>query len=116
MPLRQTHNARRYNERITLTYANAIVDEYGHASLAEPVVVLEVYAYVRQMSASKQLATFQQENAVGLDIEFRNPHTQFNGLRYRGHDVHFAQPEDVDGRGRVLRIAGWYQSDNPTML
>ena len=116
MPLRKTYNARRYNERITLTYANAIVDEYGHASLSEPVAVLEVYAYVRQMSAQKQLATFQQENAVGLDIELRNPNIQFNGLRYRGHDVYFAQPEDVDGRGRVLRIAGWYQSDNPTML
>lgn len=108
-------DARKYNERITLTYANAVVDEYGHASLAEPVPVLDVYARVRQMSASKQLATFQQENAVGLDIEFRTPNVQFNGLRYRGHDVYFAQPEDVDGRGRILRIAGWYQTDNPVM-
>lgn len=116
MPLRQTYNARRYNERITLTYANAVVDEYGHASLAEPVPVLEVFAYVRQMSANKVLATFQQENAVGLDIELRNPRVNFNGLRYKGHDVYFAQPEDIDGRGRVLRIAGWYQTDNPVML
>ena len=53
---------------------------------------------------------------VGLDIELRNPNIQFNGLRYRGHDVYFAQPEDVDGRGRVLRIAGWYSTDNPAML
>ena len=116
MPLRKTYNARRYNERIVLTYASAVVDEYGHASLGEAVPVLEVYAYVRQMSAQKQLATFQQENAVGLDIELRNPNIQFNGLRYRGHDVYFAQPEDVDGRGRVFRIAGWYSTDNPAML
>ena len=33
-----------------------------------------------------------------------------------GHAVHFAQPEDVDGRGRILRISGWYQTDNPTMV
>jgi hypothetical protein len=116
MPLRETYNARRYNERITLTYAEPVVDEYGHPSFAEPVEVLEVYAYVRQMSASKSMMTFQQANAVGLDIELRNPHIQFNGLRYRGHDVFFAQPEDVDGRGRILRLSGWYQTDNPHAL
>ena len=84
--------------------------------MAEAAPVLEVYAYVRQMSASKSMMTFQQANAVGLDIELRNPHIQFNGLRYRGHDVFFAQPEDVDGRGRILRLSGWYQTDNPHAL
>lgn len=111
--LRQAKGARRYNERIMLTQAEAVRDEYGHASFAEPVDVLEVYAEVRQMSASKSMMTFQQADAVGLDIELRNPHIEFNGLRYRGQDVHFAQPEDVDGRGRILKISGWYQTDNP---
>lgn len=114
--LRQAQGARRYNERITLTQAEAVVDEYGHAAFADAVDVSEVYAQVRQMSASKTMMTFQQADAVGLDIELRNPHVAFNGLRYRGHDVHFAQPEDVDGRGRILRISGWYQTDNPTMV
>lgn len=113
--LRQAQGARRYNERIILTQADAVRDDYGHASFAEPVDVMEVYAQVRQMSASKTLMTFQQADAVGLDIELRNPHVAFNGLRYRGQVVHFAQPEDVDGRGRILRIAGWYQTDNPQM-
>lgn len=116
MPLRQTYGARRYNERITLTWSDSVVDEFGHASLAEPVDVLDVYAYVRQMPATKTLATFQQMDAVGLDIELRTPGVRFNGLRYRGHDVFFSMPEDVDGRGRILRIAGWYQSDNPKAL
>jgi head-tail adaptor len=114
--LRQAKGARRYNERITLTLAGAVRDDFGHASFAEPVDVLEVFAYVRQMSASKTMMTFQQADAVGLEIELRNPHVAFNGIRYRGHDVHFAQPEDVDGRGRILRISGWYQTDNPTMV
>ena len=113
--LRNAQGARRYNERVMLTQAEAVRDDFGHASFAEPVDVLEVYAYVRQMSASKTMMTFQQADAVGLDIELRNPHVAFNGLRYRGHDVHFAQPEDVDGRRRILRISGWYQTDNPTM-
>lgn len=116
MPLRDTYGARRYNERIMLTLANAAVDEYGHASLGEATDVLEVYAYVRQMSASKTMMTFQQADAVGLDIEFRNPHIAFNGLKYRGHDVYFSQPEDVGGRGRILRISGYYQTDNPQAL
>lgn len=115
MPLRESHNARRYNERITLTFANAIVDEYGHAALAEPAAVLDVYASVTQMSATKTMMTFQQANAVGLDIELRNPHIQFNGLRYRGHDVFFSQPMEVE-RGRILRISGWYQTDNPIAI
>lgn len=114
--LRQAQGARRYNERVMLTQAEAVRDDFGHPSFAEPVDVLEVYAYVRQMSASKTMMTFQQADAVGLEIELRNPHVAFNGLRYRGHEVHFAQPEDVDGRGRILRISGWYQTDNPDMV
>ena len=114
--LRQAQGARRYNERVMLTQADAVRDDYGHPSFAEPEDVLEVYASVRQMSASKTMMTFQQADAVGVDIELRNPHVAFNGLRYRGHAVHFAQPEDVDGRGRILRISGWYQTDNPTMV
>ena len=113
--LRQAQGARRYNERVMLTQADAVRDDYGYPSFAEPVDVLEVYASVRQMSASKTMMTFQQADAVGVDIELRNPHVAFNGLRYRGHAVHFAQPEDVDGRGRILRISGWYQTDNPQM-
>lgn len=113
--LRQAQGARRYNERVMLTQADAVRDDYGHPSFAEPEDVLEVYASVRQMSASKTMMTFQQADAVGVDIELRNPHVAFNGLRYRGHAVHFAQPEDVDGRGRILRISGWYQTDNPQM-
>lgn len=113
MPLRNTYGARRYNERIMLTYSQPIVDDYGHKAMGKAEDVLEVYAYVRQMSANKTMLTFQQADVVGLDIELRNPAVLFNGIRYRGHDVYFAQPEDVDGRGRILRIAGWYQVDNP---
>ena len=99
-----------------LTMADAIVDEYGHASFTEPRDLVTVYAYVRQMSATKTMMTFQQADAIGLDIEFRTPSVRFNGLKYRGHDVHFSQPEDVDGRGRIIRISGWYQIDNPRMI
>lgn len=112
MSVRDTYGARRYNEPITLTWAEVVTD-YGHQSLSEPVAVLSVYAYARQMSAQKTMMTFQQADAVGLDIELRKPNVAFNGLLYRGHEVHFAQPEDVDGRGRILRISGWYQVDNP---
>lgn len=113
MPLRNPKGARRYNERIMLTRSDVVTDDYGHASMGEPQDVLEVYAYVRQMSASKALMTFQQADIVGLDIEFRTPSIAFNGLRYRGKDVFFSQPQDVDGRGRILHISGYYQVDNP---
>ena len=63
--------ARTYNQKITLTWSEAVVDEFGHASLSEPVVVGEVYARVEQMSAVKTMATFQQMDVVGLDIELR---------------------------------------------
>lgn len=111
MPLRQPYGARRYNEQVTLTQAQVVRDDYGHASLSEPVDVLQVFASVRQMSAQKALATFQQVDVIGLDIEFRKPAVEFNGLRYKGHQVHFAQPEDD---GRIIRIAGWYQADDPS--
>ena len=113
--LRQAEGARRYNERIVLLLSEVVVDEYGHASFAEPVEVCEVYAYVRQMSASKTMMTFQQADVVGLDIEMRRPSVKFNALKYRGHEVHFAQPEE-DERGRIIRISGWYQTDDPKVI
>lgn len=115
MPIGNTYGTRRYNQRITLTYAEVVVDDYGHASFATPQEVIDVYAYVSQMSATKSMMTFQQADAIGIEVEFRNPNVRFNGLRYNGHDVFFAQPMELE-RGRILRITGWYQQDNPQMI
>jgi hypothetical protein len=114
MSLRTPYNARRYNTLVVLTYSEAVVDEFGHASMGEPVDVCRTYAYVRQMSASKTMMTFQQADVVGLEIELRNPNVRFNGLYWNGHHVQFSQPEEVE-RGRILRINGYYQTDNPRM-
>lgn len=110
---RVSQGARRFNDRITLTRTTTTVDGFGHASISEPVPVLEVYAQVRQMSATKSMLTFQQADVVGVDLEFRMPAVDFDGITWRGHDIHFPRPEDVDNRGRYLRISGWYQIDNP---
>ena len=115
MSLRTPYNARRYNTPVVLTYSEAVVDEFGHASMGDPVDVCRTYAYVRQMSASKTMITFQQADVVGLEIELRNPNVRFNGIRYRGHDVFFSQPTELE-RGRIIRLSGWYQQDNPQML
>lgn len=112
--LRTPKGARRYNDRITLTLASVTRDDFGHASVGDPVDVLDVYAEIRQMSASKADRTFQIADVVGLDIEFRTPYgVEYNGCRWRGHEVHFSAPENVDDRGRFTRVAGWYQQDNP---
>ena len=108
--MRSGQGARRYNTLITLTYAERVVDEYGHASYDEPVDMASVYASVERMSASKTLMTFQQADVIGLEIELREPGIVFNGLRYDGHDVHFSEPQALE-RGRILRISGWYQVD-----
>lgn len=110
MPLRQPYGARRYNKLVTLTLAKIRPDEFGHAAISKAEDVLQVYAYVRQMSAQKALVTFQQVDVIGLEIEFRKPSVEFNGLRYEGHDVQFAHPEDD---GRIVRISGYYQQDSP---
>ncbi len=108
--MREGKGARRYNTLVTLTYSERVVDEFGHASYADPVDVADVYAGVARMSASKTMMTFQQADVIGLEIELREPNVAFNGLRYDGHDVHFAEPEPME-RGRILRINGWYQAD-----
>ena len=113
MPLRTSKGARRYNDRITLTKAAAVADEFGHANIGDPEPVLEVYAEVRQMSSTKTMLTFQQADVVGLDIEFRLPAVDFDGIIWRGHVVHFPTPEVLDNRGRIVRVSGWYQKDNP---
>lgn len=110
MSVRDSQGARRYNTHIVLTYSERVVDEFGHASYTDAADVAEVYAAVSRMSATKTMMTFQQADVVGLDIELRAPGVEFNGIRYGGHDVHFAEPEPVE-RGRLLRISGWYQED-----
>lgn len=110
---RNPQTARRFNDRVMLTKTVATVDSMSHASIGEPVAVLEVYAQVRQMSATKTMLTFQQADVVGVDIEMRKPDVAFDGITWRGHEIHFPTPEDVDNRGRYLRISGWYQVDNP---
>lgn len=112
---RDPQNARRFNDRITLTRSSATEDGFGHADVSAPVPVLEVYARVRQMSATKTMLTFQQADVVGVDLEFRKPAVGFDGIIWRGHEIHFPTPEDVGDRGRILRVSGWYQQDNPVM-
>ena len=87
----------------------------SHLAVSEPVPVMDVYAQVRQMSATKTMLTFQQADVVGVDLEFRKPCpcARFDGITWRGHQIHFPHPEDVDNRGRIIRISGWYQEDNP---
>lgn len=111
--LRNAKGARRYNDRITLTRAEAVVDRFGHAHIGTPVPVLDVWAEVRQMSSTKTMLTFQQADVVGVDVEFRVPSVQFNGIRWRGREIHFPTPEVLDNRGRVVRVSGWYQVDDP---
>ena len=113
MSLRNSRGARRYNDRVTLTRSVAYEDEYGHAQIGEPSVVLIVPAEVRQMSATKTMLTFQQADVVGVDIEFRLPASKFDGITWRGHEIHFPQPEVLDNRNRIVRVSGWYQADNP---
>lgn len=114
-PLRTPQGARLYNESVTLAKRSTTTDEFGHASLGEPVPVLKLYAAVRQMSAGTATNTFQQADIVGLTIEFRTPTTacDYDCILWRGHVVEFPRPEDLDGRGRYTRISGWYQTDNP---
>ena len=116
MPLRTSKGARRYNDRITLTKSVAYADEFAHANIAEVNPVLEVYAEVRQMSSTKTMLTFQQADVVGVDIEFRLPAVEFDGIIWRGHEVHFPKPEILDNRGRIVRVSGWYQIDDPVQL
>ena len=108
--MREAKGARRYNTLITLTYAEKVTDDFGHASYDAPMDIADVYASVVRMSATKTMMTFQQADVVGLEIELREPNVAFNGLRYDGHDVHFSEPEPIE-RGRILRISGWYQVD-----
>lgn len=111
--LRTPTGARRYNDRITLMRADAVVDEFGHASVSAPVTVMDCMASVRRMSSTKTMMTFQQADVIGLEIEMRHVPEPFNLIKWRGHEVHFSSPEDVGNRGRILRIEGYYQVDNP---
>jgi len=114
--LRKSKGARRYNDQVTLIRRDSYEDQFGHAHVGNPVEVLKVFAEVRQMSATKTMLTFQQADVVGVDVEFRLPSAAFNGIIWNGHEIHFPTPEIVDNRGRIVRVSGWYQADNPVQL
>lgn len=105
--------ARRFSERIVLTRAEVVVDDFGHRSVGDPVDVLTVYADVRQMSAVKSIMTFQQADVVGVDIEFRNPGLEFNGIRWGEREIVFSEPMYLGRLDRNVRVTGYYQVDNP---
>lgn len=111
--LRNPTQARRYTQPIELLYAAPSVDEYGHVSLGAPEPVLSAFAHVEQMSATKTMMTFQQADVVGVEIEMRWTDKAFNGIRWQGHDIVFSHPENVGERNRIIRIAGYYQIQNP---
>jgi len=113
--LRQTRNARRFNQQITLAKANVTEDDFGHASVDTPTPVLKVYACVRQMSATKTMLTFQQADIIGLDIEFRSVNVEYNCVVWQGHVLHFSQPESIDMRGWLTHLTAWYHVDNPSV-
>lgn len=113
--LRQTRNARRFNQQITLAKANVTEDDFGHASVDTPAPVLKVYACVRQMSATKTMLTFQQADIIGLDIEFRSVNVEYNCVIWQGHVLHFSQPESIDMRGWLTHLTAWYHVDNPSV-
>ena len=76
----ESKGARRYNSKVVLTKTGASVDDFGHPSFGEATEVATAYAYVRQMSATKTMLTFQQADIVGVDIEMREPSVEFDGL------------------------------------
>lgn len=98
---------------VTLTWSEAVADDYGHLSVGEPVPVLDVWANVQQMSASKTMMTFQQADIVGVEIAIRTPSVNFNGILLDGREVHFSHPDFTDRHGRWMLITGYYQMDNP---
>lgn len=111
--LREPKGARSYNDRITLLRSEAVVDEYGHASVSSPQKVMDCFACVRQMSATKTMMIFQQADVVGVELKFRYVDIPFNLIEWRGHIIHFSLPENVGNRNVALRVTGYYQIDNP---
>ena len=111
--LREPKGARCYNDRITLLRSEAVVDEYGHASVSSPQKVMDCFAQVRQMSAAKTMMTFQQADVIGVELEFRYTDRPFNLIVWRGHRIHFSLPENVGNRYVALRVTGYYQIDEP---
>lgn len=94
-------------------YAEQTVDDFGHVSLGEPETVARAYARVSRMSDTKTMMTFQQADAIGVEIEMRWTPVLFNSIRWQGHDIVFSAPENVGERNRVLRITGYYVVKNP---
>lgn len=104
-------NARRFDQLVTISFEGVVADDYGQADFSEAGESMEVHASVVRMSAHRTMLTFQLADVIGVEIEMRNPGRIPNHITWLGHDIHFTEPLDVDGRGRLLRFTGYYQQD-----
>lgn len=112
--LREPGILRRFNERIELVKLEASVDDYGMPQVGDPSHVLTVFASVRKISDYKTLLTYQQANVCGLEIMFVTPALRdYNAIMWRGLHVTIASSEDIDNRGMITRVTGYYQTDTP---
>ena len=109
--LRQRSSLRKYSELVSLLRSEQTVDEFGHRSQSEPVFVAKAYASVTRLSATTTMMTFERADVVGVRIEMRRPQEEFNIVEWRGHRIVFGTPEDIEGRGLVIRLDGYYQED-----
>lgn len=103
---------RRFTEQVTLTYATATTDDYGHKSYGSATNVQTIWASVQRISADKMMMTAEQADIVSLSIEFRNPiGLVWNGLTWDNHKIEITATENVNNRNRIVRCTGWYQED-----
>lgn len=109
--LRQRSSLRKYSELVSLLKSEQTVDEFGHRSQTEPVFVANAYASVTWLSAMTTMMTFERAVVVRVRIEMRRPQKDFNIVEWRGHRIVCGTPEDIDGRGLVIRMDGSYQED-----
>lgn len=107
--------AREFDQMVTLTYSDITADDYGRAEIECSPSALEhrseCHASVVRMSANRTMLTFQLADVIGVDIRMRRPDRMPNGIIWNGHEIHFGDPEDVDGRGKYILIRGYYQQE-----
>lgn len=102
---------RRFDQIVTISFDGVVADDYGRADFSESGESMDVHASVTRMSAHRTLLTFQLADVIGVEIEMRNPGRVPSHITWKGHDIHYTEPLDVDGRGRLLRFTGYYQED-----
>jgi head-tail adaptor len=98
--------ARKYNDRVSLSVASSVIDEYGHEQIGSSVPLCLVPAMVQQMDDKTAMYLYGEARIRAIEIVTRYSSTLLTATsgEWGGVSFDITSITDIDNRHKELRI------------